>query len=166
MKSSQLYILNLIFILLPPSRFYGIKRQFLRWCAARVGENARVVSTACIHMTGPLILDNHCYIGDYVLIAGGDASVHIGRNVDMAPRCTLVTGSHEPYTDPNIAAGTGYSAPITIGDGAWIGACVTVIGGVTIGKAALVAAGSLVNKDIAEHTQVGGVPARILNAKK
>ncbi|WP_390905094.1 hypothetical protein [Paenarthrobacter ilicis] len=47
-------------------------------------------------------------------------------------------------------------------DGVWIGASVTVIGPVTIGTGSMVAAGSLVVKDVPPNTRVGGVPARVL----
>ncbi|MEX3508105.1 DapH/DapD/GlmU-related protein [Kocuria carniphila] len=51
---------------------------------------------------------------------------------------------------------------IRIGNGVFIGVSCTVLGNVTIGDGAVVAAGSLVNKDVPAHTLVGGVPARII----
>jgi acetyltransferase-like isoleucine patch superfamily enzyme len=53
-------------------------------------------------------------------------------------------------------------APITIGDGAWIGARAIILPGVTIGTRALVAAGAVVTRDVPDDTLVGGNPARII----
>ncbi|MDD6130043.1 MAG: DapH/DapD/GlmU-related protein, partial [Prevotellaceae bacterium] len=44
----------------------------------------------------------------------------------------------------------------------WIGANATIIGGVTIGDGAVVAAGAVVTKDVEPNTEVGGVPARVM----
>ena len=55
-----------------------------------------------------------------------------------------------------------FAKPIIIGDGCWIGANATIIGGVTIGDGAVVAAGAVVTKDVEPNTEVGGVPARVM----
>lgn len=55
-----------------------------------------------------------------------------------------------------------YPAPIVAGKNVWIGSNSTILQGVTIGDNAIVAAGSVVTKDVAPDTIVGGVPARIL----
>lgn len=51
-------------------------------------------------------------------------------------------------------------SPVVIGNDVWIGARVTILRGVTIGDGAIVAGGSVVTKDVAPYTIVGGVPAR------
>lgn len=53
-------------------------------------------------------------------------------------------------------------SPIVIGDRVWIGANVTILKGITIGNGAIIAAGSLVNKNVPEGCLVGGVPAKVL----
>ena len=55
-----------------------------------------------------------------------------------------------------------FAKPIIIDDGCWIGANATIIGGVTIGEGAVVAAGAVVTKDVEPYTMVGGVPAKII----
>ena len=52
------------------------------------------------------------------------------------------------------------SAPVKIGNNVWCGANVTVLKGVTIGDGAVIAAGSVVNRDVAAYSVVAGVPAR------
>ncbi len=77
---------------------------------------------------------------------------------------SLITGSHEVFTVQGKAAGQGYSAPIHVRDGAWLGASSTVVAGTTVGECSIVAAGALVNRDTPPGAVVGGVPARVLTA--
>ncbi|MDD4938256.1 MAG: CatB-related O-acetyltransferase [Candidatus Shapirobacteria bacterium] len=56
--------------------------------------------------------------------------------------------------------------PITIGDDVYIGYNVTILGGVKIGNGSIIAANSLVNKDIPPYTIYGGVPAKFIKNKK
>nr|WP_231402085.1 DapH/DapD/GlmU-related protein [Panacibacter microcysteis] len=51
---------------------------------------------------------------------------------------------------------------VVIKRNAWIGAAATILPGVTIGENAVVAAGAVVNKDVADNTVVGGIPAKVL----
>ncbi len=53
------------------------------------------------------------------------------------------------------------SAPVKIGEASWIGANVTILAGVTVGKYCVVAAGSVVVDDIPDYTMAAGVPAKI-----
>jgi acetyltransferase-like isoleucine patch superfamily enzyme len=53
-------------------------------------------------------------------------------------------------------------APVTIGNKAWIGFGVSILKGVTIGEGAVVAAGSIVTRDVAPWTLVGGIPAKFI----
>ena len=94
-----------------------------------------------------------------LLRAAGD--VTIGRNVALANRVSLLTSGHE-MDDPRARAGRRVLAPVVVEDGAWLGANVTVLPGVTIGAGAVVAAGSLVRADVPPHTLWAGVPARFI----
>lgn len=158
MSSGRLYLYHLVAFFLPSTRFFSVKRYLLRWAGARVGANVRIVSSAKFHLTGSLEIGGGAWIGHEVMIVGGAANVKIGANVDIGPRVLMVTGSHRLYTLPEKAAGPGYSSPIHIEDGAWIGASATILGGVTVGEKSVVAAGALVRSDIPKHEIHAGVP--------
>lgn len=102
-------------------------------------------------------------LGSWVAI---DEDVHlysvdkitIGTKVAISREAFLCTASHD-ITKPNRPLVT---KPITICDGAWIGARAIILPGVTIGEGAIVAAGAVVTKDVPAFTVVGGNPAKIL----
>ena len=85
--------------------------------------------------------------------------ITIGDDVLIGPKVNLVTINHP--LDPARRRAT-YCAPIVIERGAWLGAAVSVMPGVTIGKNAVVAANAVVTKDVPPNAIVGGVPARFI----
>lgn len=86
------------------------------------------------------------------------AKVTIGNNVMIAPGVLISTATHP--LDP-VARNSGLESarPITIGHNVWIGMGAKILDGVNIGDNAVIAAGAVVNKDVAANTVVGGVPA-------
>ena len=58
------------------------------------------------------------------------------------------------------------AASITVGDYVWIGGRSTVLQGVTIGEGAIVAAGSVVTRDVEPYTVVAGIPARMIKLRE
>lgn len=85
------------------------------------------------------------------------SSITIGKNVRIAPY-TLIMDSD--FHDIREHASEGLSAPIVIGDNVWIASRAIILKGVTIGEGSVVAAGSVVTKDVPPYTMVGGVPAK------
>lgn len=72
---------------------------------------------------------------------------------------TLCTTGH-PIDPEEQAKGGMYSFPIAIGDGAWIGAGAIILPGVSIGRYAVVGAGSVVTRDVPDYTVAAGNPCR------
>lgn len=97
------------------------------------------------------------------LTVGANADVIVGERVHLGPGVSLLPTSHEigPHEQ---RAGAAVSAAIRIEDGAWLGANVTVLGGVTIGSGCVIAAGAVVNTDTEPDTVYGGIPARLICA--
>jgi acetyltransferase-like isoleucine patch superfamily enzyme len=85
--------------------------------------------------------------------------ITIGDDVLVGPRVNLVTINHP--LDPANRRST-HCAPIVINRGAWLGAAVTVMPGVTIGENAVIAANAVVTSDVPNDTVVGGIPARVI----
>lgn len=81
--------------------------------------------------------------------------------VTIGHQAMILTSSHE-LGPAEHRAGVVTRAPVTIKAGAWLGPRCIVLPGVTVGEGAIVMAGSLVNKDVAPNTRVGGTPARQL----
>lgn len=84
--------------------------------------------------------------------------IEIGENVAISHDVTIMD------SDAHEGLWNGYkkTKPIKIGNHVWIGTRVTVLKGVTIGDNAIIAAGSVVTKDIPANTIVAGVPAKII----
>jgi maltose O-acetyltransferase len=139
-----------------------LRIRLLRAAGVAVERHLEVLSGLRVTGEGRLTIGDCSFINHECLIdTAGD--VTIGRRVALANRVSLLTSGHE-MDDPTARAGRRVLAPIVVGDGAWLGANVTVLAGVTIGEGAVVAAGSLVRADVPPHTLVGGVPARVLRA--
>ena len=93
-----------------------------------------------------------CHFQDHGGVTIGDGC-QIGHNVVFA------TLNHEMASERRSVT---YPAPIVLGKNVWIGANATILQGVTIGDNAVIAAGAVVNRDVAANTVVGGVPARFI----
>lgn len=154
------YIVQLLFPLIPESRFFGFKSFLLRLRGYEIGNNVRVWSSAVFRLQY-LSIGDDSRIGIDTLIAGGDAWVRIGKNVGIAARCVIVSGTHD-IGDSTQRSGRGYCEPIEIGDGTTVFAHSTILGGVSIGKGCVIAAGSLVREDVEDNSFVAGVPARLI----
>jgi len=85
--------------------------------------------------------------------------ITIEDDVLIGPKVNLVTINHP--LDPADRRST-YCAPIVIKKGAWVGASVSVMPGVTIGENAVIAANAVVTRDVPDLAVVGGVPARVI----
>lgn len=100
-------------------------------------------------------------IGDHSRINGTHIAVvnavSIGRHVRIAPYTIIMDGD---FHDINDHYAEGLKQTIEIGDFVWIATRVTILKGVKIGKGAVVAAGSVVTKDVEPYTLVAGVPAK------
>ncbi|QSO51177.1 acyltransferase [Alicyclobacillus curvatus] len=107
-------------------------------------------------------------IGEYVYIGPGyyiwaRGGLVIGNNVSFGPRVTIHTTNHRydgaeeiPYDSYSVAR------PVVIEDNVWIGGHSIILPGVTVHEGAVVAAGSVVTKDVPYCAVVGGNPAKVI----
>ncbi|MBI1359939.1 MAG: sugar O-acetyltransferase [Alphaproteobacteria bacterium] len=84
----------------------------------------------------------------------------IGDDVMISPNVSLITAGHP--IDPVRRRSVTIGKPIVIERNVWIAAGATVIGGVRVGENSVIAAGSVVTRDVPPKTLVGGNPARII----
>lgn len=94
--------------------------------------------------------------------------IKIGKNCKIGPNVSIFDHDHDLNADENNGTEKGrhyFSANITIADDAWIGANSVILKGVKIGKGAIVAAGSVVTKDVADYEVVAGVPAKHIKGR-
>lgn len=88
--------------------------------------------------------------------------IDIGDDVLIGPNVSLITSGH-PLEPSQRRAGV-TAKPIVIERNVWIAAGAIVIGGVTVGENSVVAAGSVVTKDVPPNSLVGGNPARVIRS--
>lgn len=132
------------------------KNRLLKWYGFDIGKDTRIVGP--VDIDGKLAVGNNSFIGKKLSIHGNEM-VKIGHNCDIAPEVTFLTGTHE-IGDKTRRAGKGKCLPISVGNGTWVGARSTILPGVTIGNGCIIAAGSVVTKDVSDNTLVAGVPAK------
>ena len=151
------YLMNSVFNYIP---CWFIRRLFLKIMGASVGDNTT------INMSQYILNPKNLKIGEGTHINRGcllDArgGCYIGDNVSISYRVSLMTGSH----DCNSKVFSGVYLPIFIDDYVWIGVGAIVLQGVKIGKGAVIAAGSVVTKDIEPYSIVAGAPAKVIGKR-
>ncbi len=145
-----------------------------------IGRQTHVRGTLLIFRYGGKITIGHnCYIGEGSRIWSGD-EVRIGNHVLIAHQVNIVdTQAHELDADtrtdryidlinngPWKEKGLIETAPVVIHDKAWISFNAVILKGVIIGEGAIVAAGSVVTKNVEPYTLVGGNPAVFIKKLK
>jgi acetyltransferase-like isoleucine patch superfamily enzyme len=110
-----------------------------------------------------LILGDYSTIGEQNNIRAGGGSIIIGAHCRISQQVSIVSSDHGIGKDKLIREqGWTSKGDIIIEDDVWIGCSSQILAGVRIGKGAVIAAGSLVNKDVPEYAVVAGVPAKIV----
>lgn len=127
-----------------------------------------------VHST--FIASAHCTIskdfkaGPYSYVGPGCfiyPNVTIGKYTMLANNVKILGGDHyyKKAGTPIIFSGRDILKPTVIGDDVWIGAYSIIMAGVHIGDGAIVAAGSIVTKDVKPYTIVGGAPAKFIKMR-
>ncbi len=112
----------------------------------------------CDHGNGIRLGENVFINYNATFLDGG--LVTIGARTKVGPNCQFLTPNHPmDYTDRRLPQETCF--PITVGEDCWLAAGVTVCPGVTIGARTVVAAGSVVTKDLPSDVLAAGCPAEV-----
>lgn len=107
-----------------------------------------------------ITLGDHFYANHNCTILDG-AKVTFGAYAFIGPNCVFTTAGH-PLDSRQRNQGLEFARPITVGDNVWFGAGVIVLPGVTIGSNSVIAAGSVVSRDIPAGVLAAGTPCRVL----
>ncbi len=112
-----------------------------------------------------LKIGNNSSIGPFAYI-GCSGLIEIGNNVIMSPRVSIYSENHlyEGLNELIMEQGV-KRAFVKIEDNCWIAANSVILSGVTIGTGSVVAAGSVVTKDVPPYSVVGGVPAKVIKSR-
>ena len=147
--------------------FVGVWSRFLSACAMSAFPLAPSMRVFFQRMRGVEIGENvFIGLGCWLDSVRPDL-ITIEDDVSLAGRVTILT--HSDPTEPLreiLGGATKVFKPVIIKKGAWITINVTILPGVTIGENSIVAAGSVVNKDIPAYVIAGGVPAKIIREVK
>jgi putative colanic acid biosynthesis acetyltransferase WcaF len=149
-------------ILFRPSfhNLYLFRRLLLRAFGAKVGPHVRVRPSAWIEIPWHVTLEEGAIIGDGAILYSL-GPITIGRFTTISQYAHLCAGTHD-HTSQSFDL---IKAPITIGDNAWVATDAFVGPGTTIGDRSVVAARSVVTKDVASDQVVAGNPARFIKPR-
>lgn len=147
----------------PRGYFFGwFKKLFLSVQGAKVGSNVTFYPGIKISPGRNLELGDNVDLAWGVLITtrGG---VSIGDRSLIGYNTQIFSANHKVPLDKGMIFYSGHDfAPVQIGTDVWIGAGCIILPGVTIGEGAVVAAGSVVTKDVEPYSIVAGVPAKLI----
>lgn len=161
---NNIYIRGLYFAY---HRYFGFRRSKFGYC------DRSVVLTPPIEMNklSNIYLYAHTDIGSNSSISALNAKFIVKENCAIASGLHVFTGNHAMIVGKFCTEVTedikpeGYDKDVIVENDVWIGANVTLLMGVTIGRGAIIAAGSVVNKDIPPYAIAGGVPAKVIKFK-
>lgn len=143
-----------------------LRAPYLRLLGARVGPRSILHDVRFFNLyrrgLAGLKVGAECFVGDECLLDLAEG-IELGPQVTLAERVLILTHQNVGYADhPLQRHFPALAAPVRIGAGAFLGANVTVLAGVTVGERACVAAGAVVTHDVPPATLVAGVPARVV----
>ena len=142
-----------------PRPFHAWRVLLLQRWGARIGAGCLVYADVVIWAPWHLSMADGAAIGDGAEIYNV-APISLGVRAVVSQKAFLCSASHDHRREDFPLT----SAPITVGDRAWVAARAIVLPGITIGAGAVVAAGSVVTRNVVPGCTVAGNPARVVRA--
>lgn len=129
-----------------------------------IGDNVKIAKYCSVFgAVGNLLeIGENTTIGMFTMINGFASKLTIGRNCSIAQNVLIMTDSG-PNASPELQRIYPIiKAPVIIENDVWIGAGVVILPGVHIGKYSVLAANSVINKNVDSYSVVGGSPAKLI----
>jgi putative colanic acid biosynthesis acetyltransferase WcaF len=139
----------------------SLRRFLLRLFGADVAPGVVIKPGVRVKYPWRLVIGANSWIGEDCWIDNLD-QVTIGRNACLSQGAYLCTGNHD-WSDSAFGLMT---KPITIGDGAWIGAMSVIGPGVVLGECAVALVGSVVTSSIPPFEMHAGAPSRLTKTRR
>ena len=145
-----------------------IKKHALGCCGSKVSLGSGLQ----MYGSKNIFIGNNVSINNNALFMCTRAKVVIGDDVMFGPNVTVITGTHRTDIVGRIMITVGNDEKLPENDKEvvfegdnWIGARAVILRGVTVGRGSIVAAGSIVTKDVPSYSIVGGIPAQVIKMR-
>jgi len=139
-----------------PDAVIGLDTSIWHWAqvreGARIGERCNIGKD--VYIDSAVVVGDDCKIQNFAALYRG---VTIGNRVFVGPHACFTNDAYPRAVSPDWKI-----VPTKVEDGASIGANATILCGLTVGRYAMVAAGSVVTKDVPAHALVAGIPAKVV----
>ncbi len=157
------YAYNLLFGLLELLPQF-LRRIFFKAMFRRLGAAGLIDYKTYFRYPSKMSIGNHSYINHGCCFYGSSLAgveIVIGNEVALGPHVRIFTATHDysTYDLKDVAA------TVVVEDNVWVGGGTIILPGVTIGRGAIVGAGSVVTKDIPAFSVAVGNPARVVNTR-
>jgi len=141
--------------------FHHIRRFFYRLSGIKIGKGSSLHMQVSFYNPLHISVGKDSIIGEKSVL-DGRGRLSIGDHVDIASEVMIYNAEHD-INDPHFSAEI---KPVIVEDYVFIGPRAIILPGVTIKKGAVVAAGAVVTKDVAEYTIIAGIPAKEIGKRK
>jgi maltose O-acetyltransferase len=145
--------------------FNRMRASMFRKAGMAIGSDVTIIGPLNLELSlneetiGGISIGDNVYLNAGTRLACRNSRISIGDDVQVGPRVSFETATHGIVYEPEVGRGLDHQE-IHVGSKVWIGAGATILPGVTIHEAAVIAAGAVVTRDVPAYTLVGGVPAR------
>lgn len=139
---------------------HGIRRSIYRMFGVKIHKSSSIHWRAEFYFPQQVRIGRYTTIGDSVFLDGREG-IFIGDNVNIGSHVTIYTREH----DVNSSTFAEVGGPVYLEDFCWVASHAIILPGVLIGKGAVVAAGSVVTKNVKPYSIVAGVPARVIGRR-
>ncbi len=140
-----------------------LRAKILKLMGFKIGNGSKLMTGVTIHSNDvPLEIGDETFINKNVFFDVGSTPIKIGNYCDIGFNTVFSNAKHVLKSDFQTRRGHEKNNPILVEDFVWIGCNATILGGVTIGKGSVVAAGSVVVSNIPANSLAAGIPAKVI----